>query len=173
VTTDLWAALSEASGKPVQSWMESWTRQTGFPLITVSEEGGLKLRQNRFLSSGPPAAENDQQLWWVPINASQGGGDGKAEELPLFVLKVRGGRAAAKLKDWQSEVEVGAVMKEKPKWGLTRLRPLFFVIGRGCCFCHIHYVSLGCFGLPRLWMVCAKLLRREDRWLFNALCGRI
>lgn len=97
VTTDLWAALSEASGKPVQSWMESWTRQTGFPLITVSEEGGLKLRQNRFLSSGPPAAENDQQLWWVPINASQGGADGKAEELPLFVLKVRGGRAAAKL----------------------------------------------------------------------------
>lgn len=92
VTTDLWAALSESSGKPVQSWMESWTRQTGFPLITVTENGGLKLRQNRFLSSGPPAPENDQQLWWVPINASQGRGAEGVTELPLFVLKVRGVR---------------------------------------------------------------------------------
>ncbi|GAQ88892.1 aminopeptidase M1 [Klebsormidium nitens] len=89
VTTDLWAALSESSGKPVQSWMESWTRQTGFPLITVTDNKGLELRQNRFLSSGPPAPEQDQQLWWVPINASQGGGAEGVTELPLFVLKDR------------------------------------------------------------------------------------
>lgn len=34
-TEDLWAALEEASSKPVASVMSTWTKQMGFPVITV------------------------------------------------------------------------------------------------------------------------------------------
>ncbi|KNC85566.1 hypothetical protein SARC_02255 [Sphaeroforma arctica JP610] len=35
-TGDLWAALSTSSGKDVKSLMTSWTRQAGYPVLTVS-----------------------------------------------------------------------------------------------------------------------------------------
>ncbi len=35
VTEDLWEALSNASKKPVEELMELWTKQTGYPYITV------------------------------------------------------------------------------------------------------------------------------------------
>jgi len=36
VSEDLWIALSNASKKPVKEIMEMWTKQTGFPAITVN-----------------------------------------------------------------------------------------------------------------------------------------
>jgi len=35
-TEDLWAALAETSGKPVQEIMSTWTKQMGFPVLKVS-----------------------------------------------------------------------------------------------------------------------------------------
>ena len=32
---DLWAALGEASGKPVADVMSTWTQQLGYPVLTV------------------------------------------------------------------------------------------------------------------------------------------
>lgn len=34
-TEDLWAALEESSSKPVKAVMPTWTKQKGFPVITV------------------------------------------------------------------------------------------------------------------------------------------
>jgi aminopeptidase 2 len=34
-TEDLWEKLSEASQKPVNELMQLWTKQTGYPVITV------------------------------------------------------------------------------------------------------------------------------------------
>lgn len=56
-TEDLWAALKEASNKPVGEVMSSWTKQTGFPMISVtSHQDGdnkvLTLTQQRFLADG-------------------------------------------------------------------------------------------------------------------------
>ena len=34
-TTDMWAALSEASGEDIGQLMATWTQQMGFPLIKV------------------------------------------------------------------------------------------------------------------------------------------
>lgn len=34
-TEDLWDALEEASNKPVRRIMSTWTRQKGFPIVTV------------------------------------------------------------------------------------------------------------------------------------------
>jgi puromycin-sensitive aminopeptidase len=56
-TEDLWAALEVASGKPVKDVMSSWTKQMGFPVISVSSQQKgdsreLKLSQQRFCAAG-------------------------------------------------------------------------------------------------------------------------
>ncbi|KAF4524826.1 hypothetical protein B566_EDAN013986 [Ephemera danica] len=56
-TEDLWAALEESSGKPVKDVMSSWTKQQGFPVISVSstQQGDartLALTQHRFCADG-------------------------------------------------------------------------------------------------------------------------
>lgn len=66
VTDDLWASLSEASGKPVDSVMTTWTKNVGFPVVTVTEkEGGktVSLKQNRFLRTGDLKPEEDEVLY--------------------------------------------------------------------------------------------------------------
>ncbi|PVU99211.1 hypothetical protein BB559_000882 [Furculomyces boomerangus] len=69
-TNDLWAALSESSGRDVAKFMKLWTKTIGYPLLTVSESSDKKsivVQQNRFLSSGNATAEEDTTLWWVPL----------------------------------------------------------------------------------------------------------
>lgn len=67
-TGDLWAALSEASGKPVQEVMEVWTKNVGFPVVSVSENkdaGTITAKQNRFLRTGDVKPEEDKTLFPV------------------------------------------------------------------------------------------------------------
>jgi len=70
-TEDLWEALSFISGKDVAQLMDTWTKQTGYPVLYVSEvssETGRKfqIKQQRYLSSGPE--ESDTALWQVPLS---------------------------------------------------------------------------------------------------------
>lgn len=72
-TTDLWAALSEASGKEVAAFMDNWIRKIGFPVVTIAEEPGqLGIKQNRFLSSGDLSEGEDETLWWIPLGLKAG-----------------------------------------------------------------------------------------------------
>lgn len=67
-TTDLWAALSEASGTDVNALMDAWTGKIGFPILTVAEKPGqITLKQSRFLSTGDVKPEEDETTWWVPL----------------------------------------------------------------------------------------------------------
>ncbi|KAK9213161.1 hypothetical protein WN943_002548 [Citrus x changshan-huyou] len=71
-TEDLWAALEEGSGEPVNKLMNSWTKQKGYPVISVKvREEKLELEQSQFLSSGSPG---DGQ-WIVPITLCCGSYD--------------------------------------------------------------------------------------------------
>jgi aminopeptidase N len=68
-TADLWAALGDASGKPVVALAAGWTEQPGFPLVFVSATGEgddrlLHLRQARFSVNDPHAAA---LTWKVPV----------------------------------------------------------------------------------------------------------
>uniref|UniRef100_A0A915EUB2 Aminopeptidase n=1 Tax=Ditylenchus dipsaci TaxID=166011 RepID=A0A915EUB2_9BILA len=69
-TTDLWNALAEASGQDINTIMSSWTKQMGYPLVTVDqqidgEKRILKLKQARFISDG--GADELNSIWQVPI----------------------------------------------------------------------------------------------------------
>lgn len=72
-TEDLWAALSEASSKPVAEVMTTWIKQMGFPVISVSsKQSGTKriltLTQSKFTADGNEPTEEYQ--WMVPITIS-------------------------------------------------------------------------------------------------------
>ncbi|GAB7354847.1 hypothetical protein MBLNU459_g5224t3 [Dothideomycetes sp. NU459] len=72
-TSDLWSALSEASGKDVNTFMDPWIKKIGFPVVTVAEEPGqISVRQSRFLSGGEVKAEEDETTWWVPLGLQSG-----------------------------------------------------------------------------------------------------
>lgn len=68
-TNDLWVALQSASGKPVSAIMQSWCKQPGYPLVTVSKSGKgsdtkYSFSQERFLLDGQ---KSPGQKWMVPL----------------------------------------------------------------------------------------------------------
>ena len=89
-TKDLWDGISEASGLDVAKLMSNWTLQIGFPVIKVDEtgDGKIKLTQNRFLSTGDVKPEEDEVLWWIPLEVKTFK-DGKATVDHKAVLQAR------------------------------------------------------------------------------------
>jgi aminopeptidase N len=69
-TTDLWTALSAATGKDVERIAGDWTRLPGFPLVhvdsTCAADGArtVHLTQTRFLSTGGTA---EASHWSIPL----------------------------------------------------------------------------------------------------------
>lgn len=69
-TSDLWSALADASGKPVQTVMDIWTKNVGFPVVHVSENpesSSIKLKQNRFLRTGDVRPDEDTTLYPIML----------------------------------------------------------------------------------------------------------
>ncbi|KAM3442840.1 hypothetical protein NHJ13734_002164 [Beauveria thailandica] len=65
-TGDLWASLAAASGKPVSEVMGVWTKEMGYPVVTVNENGSIaEVTQNRFLRTGDVQPEEDKVLYPV------------------------------------------------------------------------------------------------------------
>ncbi|XP_010049218.2 aminopeptidase M1 [Eucalyptus grandis] len=63
-TEDLCTALEEGSGEPVNKLMNSWTKQKGYPVVSVKiNDNKLEFEQSQFLLSG---SHGDGQ-WIVPI----------------------------------------------------------------------------------------------------------
>jgi len=68
VTEDLWAALEEASGKPVGKIMDTWTKQPGYPVVNADTG-----EHQRFLVSGAPLTEAEaKQQWRFELSAKNG-----------------------------------------------------------------------------------------------------
>lgn len=66
---DLWNKLSEASGKPIAAFMNTWISQPGFPVVRLSSENtSLVLQQEQFFV-GPH--QKSARLWPIPLNATQ------------------------------------------------------------------------------------------------------
>ncbi|KAM3379037.1 aminopeptidase M1 [Capsicum galapagoense] len=63
-TEDLWSVLQEESGEPVNKLMNSWTKQKGYPVVSVKiKDQILECEQTQFLLSG---SHGDGQ-WIVPL----------------------------------------------------------------------------------------------------------
>lgn len=68
---NLWAALSEVSGKAVGAFMQPWISQPGHPVLTVeANDTQLTLRQHRFYGNPKEANRQDQTVWPLPLLAS-------------------------------------------------------------------------------------------------------
>ncbi|KAF9916729.1 hypothetical protein BX616_002996 [Lobosporangium transversale] len=68
-TEDLWATLAEVCKVDVPGFMRKWTRQTGYPVLSITEldDSTILIRQNLFLSTGDVRPEEDALLWPVPL----------------------------------------------------------------------------------------------------------
>lgn len=76
-TEDLWAHLEKASQKPVADVMSTWTKQLGYPVISVEgkQEGDnrvLTLSQKKFCGDGNISGF-ESMLWKVPITVATKG----------------------------------------------------------------------------------------------------
>lgn len=83
-TEDLWAALSDASGKPVEKIMDIWTKYVGYPVVTVTENedsNTIHIKQNRFLRTGDVKPEEDKTLY--PVFLGLRTKDGVNEDITL------------------------------------------------------------------------------------------
>ncbi|KAF3934015.1 Laeverin [Dactylella cylindrospora] len=75
ITSDLWDALSTASGKDISGMMDVWTRQIGHPVVSVTEtEGGITVKQNRFLRTADVTPEEDKTLYPIVLGLRTKGG---------------------------------------------------------------------------------------------------
>ncbi len=68
-TGDLWYALEQVSGKPVQKLMAAWTTQAGFPLVTFAgtEQGTTFTQQRFYINPQTALTTKSAQVWPVPI----------------------------------------------------------------------------------------------------------
>ena len=65
---DLWASLSHVSSKPVAAVMETWTKQMGFPVLSVTAEQVWAILK---LQHPPPPQAYPGHL---TVHRAQGGG---------------------------------------------------------------------------------------------------
>ncbi|GMP84067.1 hypothetical protein CsSME_00037742 [Camellia sinensis var. sinensis] len=71
-TEDLWTVLEEESGEPVNNLMNSWTKQKGYPVVSVKlKDQYLEFEQSQFLLSG----SHEDGQWIVPITLCCGSYD--------------------------------------------------------------------------------------------------
>ncbi|CAG7834519.1 unnamed protein product [Allacma fusca] len=81
-TEDLWQALADSSKKPVDEVMSTWTKQMGFPLISVSSEQQgnnrvISMIQEKF-SASPRDTATENYHWLVPLTFSSSENPNKA-----------------------------------------------------------------------------------------------
>ncbi|KAG8217461.1 hypothetical protein J3R82DRAFT_5606 [Butyriboletus roseoflavus] len=73
-TKDLWNGINKATHVPdgvaidVSEMMENWITKIGFPVLTVTEtKDGIKVRQDRYLETGPADQKDNQTTWTIPL----------------------------------------------------------------------------------------------------------
>jgi len=72
-TKDLWSSFEKVSKKPVNKIMSAWTKETGYPLVTLSHMSDMwEIKQERFFSSRISArkyklSKEKKNVWPIPF----------------------------------------------------------------------------------------------------------
>lgn len=99
-TEDLWAALEEASKKPVCKLMQAWTLKKGYPFVTVSDGGRegdnvkLNITQCKFSADGKLLDEDEAATWFIPISTVNGSNPNVIS--PMTLLEGKSGQIVVK-----------------------------------------------------------------------------
>jgi len=92
-TEDLWASLGEASGKPVNKVMTTWTKQMGFPMLSVDvverkeDSLSLKVSQSKFSADGADEPKGAESHWLVPISFASADAPEQSRDKTLLETK--------------------------------------------------------------------------------------
>ncbi len=63
---DLWNAIGKTSKMPVLSMVNTWLKQSGFPLVEINQDGSkIQLKQKRYLLE--PDKKFSKGLWSIPL----------------------------------------------------------------------------------------------------------
>ena len=93
-TNDLWKCLEAASDQKVAEIAGDWTRQQGFPLLTLEKMGAstngrvrIVLRQEWYQADGSSVGKEEAKLWTVPVfvassQAEEAAGEAAANGTP-------------------------------------------------------------------------------------------
>ncbi|CAG9794995.1 unnamed protein product [Diatraea saccharalis] len=74
---DLWSALTNAAHQrgvldaDVAIIMDSWTLQTGFPVLTINRDyntGVISFKQERFVLINNTSGNETSPVWWIPVS---------------------------------------------------------------------------------------------------------
>ncbi|CAH8462262.1 unnamed protein product [Schistosoma turkestanicum] len=91
VTEDLWFALSSSSGIDVGSLMRPWTRNVGFPVVSIMpisvNNTSIKVQLSQEQYKLQSKCTNDTKLWPVPISLTCSSKDRKHSFVFKHVLK--------------------------------------------------------------------------------------
>ena len=80
-TADLWKALADVSGKPVEEIAAAWVHQPGFPLITVTQaDDHIQLKQERMTVNF--GKESTPAIWPIPLTYRTSGDKIETDAFP-------------------------------------------------------------------------------------------
>jgi puromycin-sensitive aminopeptidase len=66
-TVDLWDSFEKVSKKPISKIMRSWTRETGYPILSI-DKSGQSINQERFFVSRISNKNNKiKHIWKIPL----------------------------------------------------------------------------------------------------------
>ncbi|OSD01301.1 hypothetical protein PYCCODRAFT_1445793 [Trametes coccinea BRFM310] len=69
VTSDLWEGIQSVTNRDIAGMMRDWIEKMGYPVVSVVEkEGGIQVRQDRYLETGPAEPEDNETIWTIPLN---------------------------------------------------------------------------------------------------------
>ena len=143
-TEDLWKCFEDASSKPVEQVMSTWTKQMGYPVIDVSiasqndNSVTLNLSQKKFCIS---SSDESDSLWQVPISISTS----TSEEHQSFIFSSKSDQITVEgvgANDW-FKINPGFIGFYRVNYSQDILSKLISVIENGQlnCFDRLNIVS--------------------------------
>jgi puromycin-sensitive aminopeptidase len=124
-TEHLWSALADASNRPVTAIMNSWVKQTGYPVLNVAinrsgNEPVVGLSQQRFLYDHLLEEQSDATVWQVPVSIA-------SAKAPITSLLMQDSSASVSLPSADSWIKINAGQTgffranySEDEWGLLR-----------------------------------------------------